>query len=321
MIHFPNGATPACLMLLIWLSAGLVAQNDDAPMRVTHVLGLEGLSNNANGNLSIQEKALHFQGHEGRAAQITIGSIQSVFLGEQDKQVGGTPMTLGKVATPFGGGRVISLFSHKKYDTLTMEYLDSNGGLHGVIFQLNKGQGQVLKNKLVAEGAHVAGLQIHAEGSAVKTSAGRNSSPWSVQVDSIDTGDVSIEPAFRIAIYENLMDELAKTKQFKHVFRSGDRNAGGSSGLLILKTTVQNYTPGSETRRAVTTVAGATKLKVRSQLCTREGKVILEKIVDGNVRFFGGNLRATHNLSHNVAGTIKRSPLPEPTQAVTETPE
>ena len=140
---------------------------------------------------------------------------------------------------------------------------------------------------------------------------------WSVQVDRVDPGDVNIEPAFRVAIYENLLEELAKTKQFKQVFRSGDRNAGGPD-LLILKTTVQKYTPGSETRRAVTTVSGATKLNVRSQLCTREGQVVLERVVDGNVRFFGGNLRATHNLAHHVAETIKKSDLPAATLSVRE---
>jgi len=133
---------------------------------------------------------------------------------------------------------------------------------------------------------------------------------WSVQVDPIDPGDVSIEPAFIAAIYENLLVELAKEKQFKQVFRSGDRNA--TEPILILKTTVQKYSPGSETKRAVTTVAGATKLNVRSQLCTRDGKVVVEQIVNGNVRFLGGNLRATHNLAHNVAGAMKRSTLPEP---------
>jgi len=132
---------------------------------------------------------------------------------------------------------------------------------------------------------------------------------WSVQVDKIDPGDVNIEPAFRVAIYENLLVELAKTKQFKQVFRGGDRNAAGPE-VLILKTTVQKYTPGSETRRAVTTVSGATKLNVRSQLSTRDGKVVLERVVDGNVRFFGGNLRATHNLARNVAETLKKSELP-----------
>jgi hypothetical protein len=81
---------------------------------------------------------------------------------------------------------------------------------------------------------------------------------------------------------------------------------------------VQKYTPGSETRRAVTTVNGATKLNVRIQLVTREGHVVLENVVDGNVRFIGGNLRATHNLAHNVALTLKRSTLPEQPELVPE---
>ncbi len=146
---------------------------------------------------------------------------------------------------------------------------------------------------------------------------GLRAQSWSVQVDKVDPGEVNIEPAFRVAIYENLLVELAKTKQFKQVFRGGDRNARGPE-LLILKTTVQKYTPGSETRRAVTTVSGATKLNVRSQLSTPDGHVVLERIVDGNVRFFGGNLRATHNLARNVAQTLKKSDLPAPTLAVRE---
>jgi hypothetical protein len=134
----------------------------------------------------------------------------------------------------------------------------------------------------------------------------------------VDPGDVGLEPSFGAAIYENLLEELAKTEQFKQLFRSGDRNANDVPSLLILKTTVQKYTPGSETRRAVTTVNGATKLNVRIQLVTREGHVVLENVVDGNVRFIGGNLRATHNLAHNVALTLKRSTLPEQADLVPE---
>jgi len=61
-------------------------------------------------------------------------------------------MTLGKAAAPYGGGRVVSLFAHKKYDTLTLEYVDSDGGVHGAIFQLNKGQGELVRDELVARG-------------------------------------------------------------------------------------------------------------------------------------------------------------------------
>jgi hypothetical protein len=137
-----------------------------------------------------------------------------------------------------------------------------------------------------------------------------------VQVVQVDPGDVNLAPSFQLAIYESLLEELGKTKQFKQVLRDGDRNAAEVSDLLILKTTVQKYTAGSETRRAVTTVSGATKLNVRSQLCTRDGQVILERTVDGNVRFLGSNLRATHNLARNVAKTIKQSSLPDPSVSV-----
>ena len=74
--------------------------------------------------------------------------------------MGGMPMALGRAATPYGGGRVIGLFAHKKYDFMTLEYFDSNGGFHGAIYQLNKGQGQVLADELGAKGVHVSGLEI-----------------------------------------------------------------------------------------------------------------------------------------------------------------
>ena len=146
---------------------------------------------------------------------------------------------------------------------------------------------------------------------AVK-SAGASSGRWSVQVERIDPGHLDLAHSFQVAIYENLLEELKKTKRFENVFREGDTNAGGTPDLLILKTTVVKYTRGSETQRAVTTVSGATKLTVRSQLVTREGGILLESTVNGNVRFFGSNLRATHNLARNVAKVIGQSAWPEP---------
>ena len=136
---------------------------------------------------------------------------------------------------------------------------------------------------------------------------GISAAHWSVQVDQVDSGNLDLAYSFQIAIYENLVDELNKTKQFQQVFRDGDLRAVALPNLLVLKTIVEKYTPGSETRRAVTTVSGATKLTVRSQLLTREGKVVFERTVNGDARFFGSNLRATHNLAHNIAKTIKQS--------------
>ena len=150
-------------VLLIWCSAAALAQNASQPtnsttplsIHATHLLGFEGAKSNCSGTLSIRDNALQFQKNGKPAVQIKIASIHDVFLGEQSKQVGGTPMTMGKVAAPFGGGRVVSLFAHKKYDTVTLAYVDADGGIHGAIFQLNKGQGEVLGNELASQGVHV----------------------------------------------------------------------------------------------------------------------------------------------------------------------
>lgn len=160
--------------------------------------------------------------------------------------------------------------------------------------------------------AHLPRLSAQMAEPKPSTEGDNNGSMWSVQVKKVDPGDVNLEPAFQIAIYESLLDELSKTKRFRQVLRDGDHNAKGVPDLLILKTTVQEYTPASETRRAVTTVSGATKLRVSSELCTPDGQVILEHTVSGNVRFMGSNLRATHNLAHSVAKIITQSSLPEP---------
>ncbi len=130
---------------------------------------------------------------------------------------------------------------------------------------------------------------------------------WSVQVERIDPGQLDLARSFQVAIYENLLDELNKTKRFTQVLREGDSKASGLPNLLILKTTVVKYTRGSETQRAVTTVKGATKLTVQSQLLTRDGKIVFDRTVQGNVRVFGSNVRATHNLARNIAKVIKQS--------------
>jgi hypothetical protein len=161
--------------------------------------------------------------------------------------------------------------------------------------------------------------------------AEKNAQQWSLRVDKVDTGDVSPDPSLESALHKNLMRELARTKRFKQVLLSGDRNANEVPELLILKTTVQEYAPGGETRGTAlddagllgdigglflrlcgrTTVSGATQLNARIQLYTREGHLVLDRVVEGDVGFTGDNSRATHNLAHNVAVTLKRSTLPD----------
>jgi len=146
----------------LWLSASLaaLAQNTaptleaNAPFSIqaTHVLGLPNTKSNCNGTLSTHDNLLQFQQSGQPVAQIDIASVRDVFLGEESKQVGGLPMKIGKAAAPYGSGRLVSLFAHKQYDTLTLEYVDGDGGVHGVIFLVTKGQGELVTKELVARG-------------------------------------------------------------------------------------------------------------------------------------------------------------------------
>jgi hypothetical protein len=129
--------------------------NSTLNLRATHVIGFGGARNNSKGALSIEGDSLEFRRKGRPTEKVNIKSIEDVILGNESKQVGGIPMTLAKSAIPYSGGRVVSLFSHKKYDTLTLEYQDVDGGFHGAVFELKKGQAEGIRNELLTKGAGV----------------------------------------------------------------------------------------------------------------------------------------------------------------------
>ena len=157
-----SGCFYGCALISLWallLCSGIGASaqstataskaNPQFSIRATHLLGFPNTKNNCNGTLSVKDDALRFEQDAKPAAEVKIASVQGVFLGSESKQVGGTPAKIGKAAAPFGSGRVVSLFAHKKYDTLTVEYVDADGGVHGAIFQVKEGQAAHVRQELV----------------------------------------------------------------------------------------------------------------------------------------------------------------------------
>jgi hypothetical protein len=149
-------AVLCCIGIGVSAQSTSPAVNANAPFssQATHLLGFRNTKNNCKGILSIQNNELRFQQSGEPVAEVDIASIRHVFLGEESMQVGGVPMKIGKAAAPFGGGRVVSLFAHAKYDTLALEYVDSNGGVHGALFQLKKGQAELVRKEVVARAGY-----------------------------------------------------------------------------------------------------------------------------------------------------------------------
>ena len=138
-------------------------------------------------------------------------------------------------------------------------------------------------------------LYVEGQSGAGKPSAS------AIQIEPVDAGEVLIPMEFRVAIYESLLDRVRQSSKFKQVFRGGDRQADGVQDLVTLKTKIERFQEGSQTKREVTTVTGATKVDVSATVVSSDGKVLLEQNLTGKVRFFGENLGATHDLAKRIA--------------------
>lgn len=129
----------------------------------------------------------------------------------------------------------------------------------------------------------------------------------SIQILMVESNEVNLPLPFQVALYENMIEQVEKTKKFQHVYREGDHAAMDAPDLVVLHSNVYGFKKGSEEERQVTTVAGATQIKVHCKFTDKSGKSELEQDLTGNVRFLGGNLRATLDFGKKVAQIVQAS--------------
>jgi len=125
-----------------------------------------------------------------------------------------------------------------------------------------------------------------------------------IQVMAIQSKEVKLPAQFEMALYENLIEQIERSKRFQHVYRDGDETAAGAPDLVTLSSTVWGFQEGSAMKRQVTTVSGKTSIKVNVQVADRQGKVLVNRDVEGKVRFLGENLRATYDFGKKVVAAL-----------------
>jgi hypothetical protein len=147
-----------CLTLaaLVCLAAGSASFGQGAVKipqnHVRSVLGFEDLKKNENCTVEVTVSAIRLKG-EKSTVEVATSSINDVLTGDDSARlVGGFLGTLTMFA-PYESGRFLSLF-RKKLDTLTIEYRDAQGGIHGGILSMKRGSAAPLKKQLVDAGAH-----------------------------------------------------------------------------------------------------------------------------------------------------------------------
>ena len=284
------------------------AQETPASVKAVQLIGLTGVKQNAKGTLKVANGNLQFV-HGKTNADITAASIQDVVTGDDTQRTVGGTVGVMSMAAPYGGGRFLSLF-RTKIDTLTIRYRGVDGSLHGAIFTMPVGAANAIKTQLVSEGAHTA--PTGEPTTTIPPSNEQNAAQYpehlpgkikasSIQVEMVQSDEIKLPAEFQIALYENLVHQIENQRTFQHIYRDGDRTAVSVPDLVVLQSTVRGFRAGSERARQVTTVAGATSIRVHCQFTGPDAKPILARDVNGKVWFFGGNLNATYDFAKKAA--------------------
>jgi hypothetical protein len=291
------------------------AQQKPGPTKAVQLTGLVGVKNNSAGILNVENGNLRFA-HSGITSDLAATAMQDVVTGSDSQRViRGTLGTLSMFG-PYGSDRFLSLF-RSKLDTLTIQYLDADGGLHGVIFTSSVGTAEVIKDELIGLGARTS---IPAQGDPVmdmSSTPDKKEPPAQAQqaktiasaisVMMIHSDEIQLPAEFQISLYENLIQQLSKKGGFEHVYREGDRNSSGAPNLIILHSTVRGFKKGSEMARQVTTVTGATSISVHCEFTDKDGQLLLARDINGKVWFLGGNLKATYDFAKKATGVAHKN--------------
>jgi hypothetical protein len=145
--------------------------------------------------------------------------------------------------------------------------------------------------------------------SAAEVSARPKSPPAStILIEPVNSGDVNIPAEFRLAIYEDLVETIQSSGIYARVFRSGDHRVDEISDVVTLSTEVQSFKQGNQTEREIVTVIGATKVKLNVKLSANNGAILVDKQVEGKVRFFGENLNVIRDVAKQITRLLRKTP-------------
>jgi hypothetical protein len=276
------------------------------------VIGLDGIKHNAEGGLRAKNGQLEFHASKSDAS-IPANSIERMFVGTEFTQNGGKELAGNKSNVPNGDDAASSAFVHSRVDMLTVVYRDLSGGLHAAVFALPKNYGEGMLAALIAQGGHVGEPEKSVSSAdAVASPTGNQrtklSAAVAIVVEPVSPGRTKIPAEFRMAIYEELVEQLREAGIFRQVFRAGDREAVRNSDLVTLRTTVAEFNEGSERTRELTYYAfGRTKIAVDVQVLGADGNVLVNQKATGRVLAVVENLEASHFVAENIRRQLSRN--------------
>jgi hypothetical protein len=298
-------ALVACLQAPAQQPAVLEASHG-APVRLDRVglvIGMPGLVPNRHGTLNITAKTLRFSTPTA-SAEIERDMITSVATGDETIELGGTVLSIARMALLKGSGLAVGAMAHKKVGLLSVEFRNSNNEYHGAVFVLRPKDIAAVQRELV-NGLATAGTRIDVP-AVCPTDQVRKGS---VRLAPIQVDEASVLPAeYRVLLYEQLLKQLQREKNPAAVYRDGDPAAECAEFSLTLN--IKAFKKGNQVLRAsmgpLGAFFGATSLSYHLTAKTPDGTAVIDKDMKSTERKDTDSLNVTKMMSNSIAKDIKK---------------
>lgn len=129
-----------------------VVPQQQTATKSTEIIGFDRVKDKTEGILTIEDGKLCFA-HSGTKSQIPAVAIEDVVTADDSQRAIRGPLGTLTMFAPYGSGRVLGMY-RSKIDSLTIQYRDDDGGLHGAVFTLPAGTAESFKRALIKQGAH-----------------------------------------------------------------------------------------------------------------------------------------------------------------------
>ena len=260
-----------------------------------HVLGLPEIKAGEAGTLSITPQRVAFTAKSATTG-IDLPSIIAVSAGNERVELWGMKGRLLRMAIPDGGGVALAMVMHHRRDMLTVEFVDSHGAYHGAVFYLPGNEAeQALASIAPSSGSHPALPSAPCVPGDIR--------PGSILVKRPSVGQVELPPAYRVLVYEHIVDRLSKSAGAV-VLRDHADGSTANCAQYIMRLSTEAYKPGSQVKRASMGPAGffvgVTEITVDLEVKNANGAVIFRDQIQAKQRGESESMNVIDKLAQRI---------------------
>jgi hypothetical protein len=273
----------------------------------SHMMGMPEVKPKSDGQLVLTKNELRFDSVKGGHGSVAVASITAVHSGDEQVEKGGVPVRVARMFLPYGGGSVVAAVYHGPIGLLTIEFRDSDGGYHGMVFRMPVKDAAAGLNKLY----WLVQARTDVSPGITESSCDAGSSTHrTVLVKPIATEmeltEVQLPAEYKVLVYEQLIQKLETKAELDHVYRYGSREQNCATYSVSI--TIKNFKKGDNAVRASALYLGAfigtTQLAYHLRVTDKSGQVIVEKDLKKTVRGERESLDVTDQIAKATAKSL-----------------